>query len=794
MERYNAKKVEEKWRKFWEKEKIYKFDPKSKKKIYSIDTPPPTISGKMHLGTAFSYSQQDFIVRFRRMNGFNIFYPFGTDDNGLATIRLIEKEKKVKAFDLGREKFIKLVLETLKKELRPKYIADWKRLGMSCEWNIYYTTIDDHCRKISQKSFIELYKKGREYRKRTPFMWCPECQTSIAQVEMKDKETKSNFVYIKLNTSLGEPITIATTRPELMPACVAVHVNPKDKRYKKFIGKKAKLPLFDREVNIYANEDVDMDFGSGAVYHCTFGDMDDVEWIKKMNLDPIEIMNKDGTFNEKAGKYKGMKSEQVREKIIGDLKKLKVIEKIEPIEHVINVHERCDTPIEILMTEQWFIKYLDLKKQMLNWGKKLNWYPKYMKVRYDNWVKGLKWDWNISRQKFYGIPIPVWYCKKCNEIILADEKQLPVDPLKDKPKKKCKCGNDEFEGEKDVLDTWATSSLTPQIAIQLMPKEIQKKLFPMSLRPQAHDIISFWLFKTVVKNQLHYHKNPFKDVMISGFVLDPEGKKMSKSKGNVIAPQDIIDTYGADALRFWAAGSKLGEDLSYQEKDLITGKKFITKLLNASRFVFMNLKDYKGQKPKKFEELDRLFLKMLDYHVMLITKNFKEYNYSMAKSRIEKLFWSHFCDNYLEIIKKRIYNGKGDKKISAQFTLYHSLLIILKLVAPIMPFIAEEIYQNYFKEYEKEKSIHISKWPEYKKAPKVNDFLFLCNLLSMVRKEKTKKQKSMNAECIICLTKKDSKEVEKFLEDFKSASGAYVVEVGKDFKVEFPKAGTKHKP
>lgn len=597
------KEIEERWKKFWEKEEIYKFNPKSKKPIYSIDTPPPTVSGKMHIGHAFSYSQQDFIARFRRMFGGNVFYPFGTDDNGLATIRLIEKIKKVKAFDLGREKFVKLVLETLKKELRPEYISDWKNIGMSCDWNIFYTTIDKHCQRISQRSFIDLYKKGREYRKRTPFMWCPECQTSIAQVEMKDKNMKSNFVYIKLNTSLGKPITIATTRPELMPACVAVHVHPSDKRYKKFVGQKAKLPLFGHEVEIYSNEDVDMEFGSGAVYHCTFGDMDDVEWINRMKIKPLEVMNKDGTFNEKAGKYKGMKSEEARKKIIEDLKKLGVIEKIEPMEHVVNTHERCDTPIEILMTEQWFIKYLDLKKQMLVWGNKLEWHPRYMKVRYDNWVKGLKYDWSISRQRYFGIPIPVWYCKKCGEIIVAEESQLPVNPLKDKPKKKCKCGSNEFEGDKDVLDTWATSSLTPDIVRELMPKNLQAKLYPMSLRPQAHGIITFWLFNTVVKGNLHHGKNPFEKVMISGYVLDPEGKKMSKSKGNVIAPQEIVSKYGADALRFAAAGGKLGDDISYQEKDVITGKKFAIKLMNATNFVFMNLKDWMDYQEKYYRFL-----------------------------------------------------------------------------------------------------------------------------------------------------------------------------------------------
>ncbi|MCK4647555.1 valine--tRNA ligase [Candidatus Pacearchaeota archaeon] len=791
------KKIEEKWRKFWEKEEIYKFNPKSKKPIYSIDTPPPTVSGRMHIGHAFSYSQEDFIARFRRMKGFNIFYPFGTDDNGLATIRLIEREKKVKAFDLGREKFIKLVLETLKKELRPEYIADWKNIGMSCDWNIFYTTIDKHCQKITQRSFIDLYKSGREYRKKTPFMWCPECQTSIAQVEMRDKNMKSNFVYIKLDTSLGKSITIATTRPELMPACVAVHVNPSDKRYKKFIGQKAKLPLFNHEVEICANEDVDIEFGSGAVYHCTFGDMDDVEWINKMKIEPIEVMNKDGTFNEKAGKYKGMKSEKAREEIINDLKKLGVIEKIEPIEHVVNVHERCDTPIEILMTEQWFIKYLDLKKQMLVWGNKLEWYPEYMKVRYNNWIKGLKYDWSISRQRYFGVPIPVWYCKKCGEIVLPEESQLPVDPLKDKPKKKCKCGSDEFEGEKDVLDTWATSSLTPDIVRELMPKNLKAKLYPMSLRPQAHDIITFWLFNTVVKGNLHHNKNPFKDVMISGFVLDSKGKKMSKSKGNVIAPQEIVSEYGADALRFAAAGGKLGEDISYQEKDVVTGKKFITKLINASKFVFMNLKDYKPKKPKKLEKLDEGFLIELDRTIYLATSYFEDYEYSRAKFNAENFFWKFFCDFYLEAVKGRVYNGTKREKESAFYTLYTSLLAILKMMAPFTPFITEEIYQNYYKKNEKDKSIHISAWPKQDFVKKIekwddknikshaNELTLFVTLLTQIRAEKTKAKKPMNAECILTINKINYEDLKEVLEDLKNVTNAKEIKSGKQFKVEF---------
>ncbi len=738
---YNFRESEGKWQSFWEKEGIFKFNPESEKPLFSIDTPPPTVSGKMHLGHAFSYSQQDFVIRFKRMRGFEIFYPFGTDDNGLATIRLVEKEKGVKGTRMGRKEFVNLVLETLK-TVRPKYIHDWKRIGMSCDWSIYYTTIDEHCRKISQKSFIDLFKMGRIYRKRTPFLWCPECQTSIAQVEMKDKEMESRFVYMKFDTSIGEPIVIATTRPELLPACVMLHAHPNDPRYKKFIGAKAKIPFFNRAVDIMANADVDPDFGSGAVYHCTFGDMDDVEWMDKYNIPPIEIMDKDGRLNEKAGKYKGMNSHEARNAIIEDLKSENRIEKIEKINHVVNTHERCGTEIEILMTEQWFIRYLDLKRKFLDAGKRMKWFPPYMRSRYDNWIKGLKWDWNISRQRSFGVPIPVWFCDRCGSVILPEEIDLPVDPVVDKPKKPCSCGSRSFRGDPDVLDTWATSSLTPQIAASLFP-ELYARLYPMSLRPQAHDIISFWLFNTVVKSQMHNSVNPWKDIMISGWALDPHGKKMSKSKGNVVEPQTLTEKYGADALRFWAAGSKLGEDLPYQEKDFVTGGKFITKLWNASKFTLMHLKDYRPERPAKFCEIDKWLLSKINNIIKASTESFEQYEYSKAKVETENFFWHTFCDYYLEIVKDRLYNQNAYEKWeveAAKYTLYYALLSVLKLIAPVMPHITEELYHLYFAGIEKCKSVHISAWPQFdaslvnKKAEKTGDVAV--DVIAAIRKFK----------------------------------------------------------
>ncbi|MDO8740061.1 MAG: valine--tRNA ligase [Candidatus Woesearchaeota archaeon] len=797
---YSFKEAEKKWNEYWEKEGIYKFDPNDEKReIYSIDTPPPTVSGKMHLGHAFSYSQQDFVVRFHRMLGKNVFYPFGTDDNGLATIRLIEQEKKVKDVALGREGFINLVLETLEKELRPSYLQDWKRIGISCDWSIFYTTIDKHCQKISQKSFIDLYKKGREYRKRTPFFWCPECQTAIAQVEMKDSEQDSQLIYMKFDTTIKKQIIIATTRPELMGACVMVHVHPDDERYKEFIGAEAIIPFYNRKVPIKANRDVAMDFGSGAVYHCTFGDMDDVVWLEREKIPAIEIENKDGTLNEKAGKYKGMAIKRARSAVTDDLKKEERIEKIEPIRHVVNVHERCGTDIEILTTDQWFIKYLDLKDEMIKWGNALNWHPEYMKVRYENWVHGLKYDWCISRQRFFGVPFPLWYCRKCNEVILAEEKQLPVDPLKDNPPvKKCpKCGCDEFIPEKDVLDTWATSSLTPRLAIELMPEKIQKRLYPMSLRPQAHDIITFWLFNTVVKSQLHYKINPWKDVMIAGHAQDPHGKKMSKSKGNVVEPQSLVDKYGADCLRFWAAGSKLGEDLPYQEKDLVTGQKFTIKLWNASKFCFIHLEKYEKGKNIKLEMIDRWLLSKLNKIIKNATESFNEYEYSKTKAETENFFWHVFCDYYLEIIKDRLYNVgtySKDAVESAKYTLYMSLLTILKLMAPIMPFITEEIFQTYFADKEKAKSIHISEWPECDKklidenAEKIGELV--CYAVEAARQAKSEKKISLKEpvkKMILRgkISKEDFKKVEKDIIATAKVQEMIYEELKKDSKIDF---------
>ncbi len=774
--------IENKWKTFWEKEKIYSYRQKGDgKDDFSIDTPPPTVSGRMHMGHAFSYSQQDFFARFNRMflasKGASVFYPFGTDDNGLPTERLVEKTNKVKSKEMPRTEFIKLCLKTLK-EITPQFVQDWKDLGMSCDFSEIYSTISDSSRKISQKSFIRLYKKGEVYKKEFPTIWCPDCQTSIAQAELEDREEKSLFSTLKFSCE-GKELLIATTRPELLEACVAVFVHPDDKRYKKIVGKKAKVPMFNFEVPIIADKSANPEKGTGVLMICSFGDRFDADAINRHHLKPKLILDRQGKISE--GKYAGMKVKEARKNILEDLKKADLVREQKEITHAVNVHDKCGTPIEFLTTEQWFIRLLDKKKKLIEQGRKINWHPDFMRKRYENWVHGLEWDWNISRERHFGIPIPVWECKNCGEIIVASESELPLDPTE--KKKICLKCKSEAVPETKVLDTWATSSLSPQIASNLSKGKIK---IPFTLRVQAHDIIRTWAFYTIVKSYLHENKIPWKDIVVSGNV-SLGGEKMSKSKGNTIDPVEVMNNYGSDALRFWAASSKLGNDLDYQEKDLVAGTKMMNKLLNASRFVFMNLEDYKGEKPKALEPLDELFLAQLNELIRNTTSSFENYDYSRAKADVEQFFWKDFCDNYLEIVKKRVYKGTGNAKLSAQYTLYNSLLTILKMIAPIMPFITEEIYQTYFKKTEKENSIHISAWPETEKTgkPEKESWSLLLKTISDIRQEKSKNQKAMNSEIILTLKKETLESLKPVLEDLKNVSNSREVTEGKEFKVEF---------
>lgn len=772
--RYKPSEAEEKWIDYWINQKIFKFDEDSKNPVFSIDTPPPTVSGKIHLGHAFSYSHTDFIARYKRMRGFNVFYPFGTDDNGLATERLIEKMKKVKATNMGRDDFRKLCLKTLEKELRPSIIKDSKNLGLSCDWNIFYTTLSDYTFRISQAAFLDLVKKKRVYQKEAPVIWDPVLQTALSQVELVDKEVESTFNDIAFKTDDGKEIIIATTRPELLSSCVAVFIHPDDKKNKNLVGKELIVPYYHFKVPVLEDKRVDLEKGSGVVMCCTFGDQTDIEWYKAFNLPLKEGIGKNGKMTSIAGDLEGMFVRDARAKIIEEMKKSGELKRQENIIHTVNVGERSGTEIELIHSKQWFLKYLDLKDDFLKRGRELNWFPDHMRNRLENWINGLQWDWCISRQRYSGVPFPVWFDKKTGEPIFASEDQLPVDPLKDLPKGYKK---EDVIPEKDVLDTWATSSLTPHLAVdRYKGKPIYKRLYPMTLRPQAHDIISFWLFNTLARGHIHDNALPWKDAMISGWALDPKGKKMSKSKGNNIEPQDLIKKYGADAVRYWAGSSKLGDDVPYQEKDVQTGKKTVTKIWNASKFTIMNLEGFKPGKIENLEVMDKWLLSKLMNVVKSSTESLDKYEYSRTKQETDIFFWQKFCDNYLEFVKHRVYGDDLDtkSKIAAQNTLYYALLTQLKLFAPIMPFITEEVYQMYFKGFEKKESIHITDWPEYKKslvdeeAEKTGDLAV--QIISEIRKHKSTQKQSLKVEIeslTINCTKEEKKLVELVLDDIK---------------------------
>jgi valyl-tRNA synthetase len=769
-EQYDAATREKHWREYWKQHHIYKFT--NQAPVFSIDTPPPTLSGKMHLGHAFSYTQGDFIARFKRMNGYSVFYPFGTDDNGLPTERLVEKEKKVFSPNMDRKEFRQLCLHTVK-ELLPEFSQAWKDVAMSANFDHAYSTIDEHSQAISQKSFIDLYKKGYVYRSDNPVAWCVTCQTAIAQAEFENVELDSTFNEIAFSSG-GHQVVIATTRPELIPACVALFYNPHDERYKKLKGHKAKVPIFNYEVPILEDEAVDMTKGTGMMMVCTFGDKEDIEKWKKHKLDLRIVFNKDGKLNEKAGKFAGLKIKEARKAILEELNSHTLLVSKKPIKHAVNVHERCSTEIEFLKTTQWFINVLEHKQKLLEAGRAIQWYPDHMRVRYEHWVENLQWDWAISRQRHYGVPFPVWYEKKTGAVILADEHHLPVDPISDVPKGYTR---DQVEPEVDVMDTWATSSVTPEITLG-WNAEMMKENMPMSLRLQAHDIIRTWAFYTIVKNLYSFDKIPWKDIVISGHVLDPKGQKMSKSKGNVVDPIEVMKTYSTDALRYWSSSGKLGDDHPWQEKDITTAKRTINKLFNAAKFTITNLTDYDHQAIEP-ELIDKWLLHKLHETIEEATEYFNQYEYSKARTAIDQFFWNNYCDMYLELVKDRIYNTNraAGGKTAAQHTLYTAMLAITKMYAPFMPHITEEIYQGYFKEHEQAESVHISNWPvaekEWKDAQADRAGDALITILTGVRKFRSERQlgmkKTITRLAIYC-TSKMREDIEFGIADLQAAA------------------------
>lgn len=745
--KYDSLVKEEKWLNYWKKNKIYEFKP-DYREVYSIDTPPPTVNGKIHIGHIFSYSQAEMIARYKRLRGYNVFYPFGFDDNGLPSERLVEKEQKKKAHEIGRESFSKLCYETTNK-YEEEFQDLFSRLGVSTDWSMCYKTVSSSTIKISQNSFLDLIEKGHCYHKESPALWCNECLTSIAQAELETKTIKTTFNYVNFKTvEDNEIFTIATTRPELLPAIVCVFVNPDDDKNNHLIGKTAHIPVIDVNVPIIGDEKVAIDKGTGIVMCCTFGDQTDIEWWKKYNLPLKYIFTDDGRIMDSVPNYGGLKIKEARKQIVDDLQVGGYIVKIEELEHEVQTHERCGSEVEYTVMKQWFIDIMSHKEDFLRIGNEINWYPTHMHNRYEEWVNNVAWDWCISRQRYFGVPFPVWYCKECGEPIFASKEQLPVNPLTDTPSiEKChKCGCKEFIPESDVMDTWATSSVTPLINMKYGEKDNYESILkPMSLRSNASEIIRTWDFYTIVKSYYHFGIKPWDNVMISGFVMANKGEKISKSKGNSkVEPLDLIKQFSADVVRYWAASGRLGTDITFSEETLLRGKKLVNKIWNVSKFVQMHLEDYQDKAFDDFEYIDKWILgNFIDMEKEYL-KYLDNYEIGLALNILEKFFWN-FCDNYIEIVKHRLYRPEefGEKaRYSGQKTIYILLYKLLQDFSIFFPFITEEIYQDIYHDM---KSIHITeiKSLNYSFDEEIVNGNLMCEIISMVRGKKSSSNLSL---------------------------------------------------
>lgn len=739
--KYNALEKENKWLNYWKENGIYDFKP-DQRKVFSIDTPPPTVNGKIHIGHIFSYSQTEMIARYKRLSGYNVFYPFGFDDNGLPSERLVEKEQGKKAHEIGREEFSKLCYKTTDK-YEDEFKNLFSKMGVSTDWNIHYKTVSPSTIKISQRSFLDLIEKGHCYHKESPALWCNECLTSIAQAELETKTIKTTFNYINFKTvEDDEKFTIATTRPELLPAIVCVFVNPNDEKNKHLIGKTASIPVIDEKVPIIGDEKVALDKGTGVVMCCTFGDQTDIEWWKKYNLPLKYIFTDDGKIIDSVKKYGGMKIKEARKQIVEDLQTGGFIVKIEQLEHEVQTHERCGREVEYSVMKQWFIDIMSHKEDFIKIGNEIKWHPDYMHNRYNEWVENIMWDWCISRQRYFGVPFPVWYCKNCGNPIFARKEDLPVNPLSDKPPiDKCpKCNCIEFTAETDVMDTWATSSVTPLINMKYGEKDnYEAFLKPMSLRTNASEIIRTWDFYTIVKSFYHFGIKPWDNVMISGFVMATKGEKISKSKGNSkIEPMDAIKKYSADVLRYWAGTGRLGTDIVFSDETLLRGKKLVNKIWNVSKFIEMHLIDFKDREFSNFQYIDKWILGKFSEMETGFLKYLDEYEVGLALNHLEKFFWN-FCDNYIEIVKHRLYRPEEfgeEARYSGQKTVYIILYKLLQDFSIFFPFITEEIYQEL---YHNNKSIHLTEIKslefDFPEEVKMGDLII--NIISEVRGKKT---------------------------------------------------------
>ncbi len=742
--------AEEKWGEAWQRAGVHRFDEEGKGQTFVIDTPPPTVSGSLHVGHVFSYTQTDVLARYQRMRGKNVFYPMGWDDNGLPTERRVQnffhvrcepgvphepglhlamaddEARKAPPRKISRRNFIDLCLAlTVEDEKAFKNL--WQRLGLSVDWTLEYSTISDTSRRLAQASFLDLHQKGQTYNVEAPTMWDVDFRTAVAQAEVEDRPQKGAFHDIRFGVEGGGAFVIATTRPELLAACVGVAAHPDDDRYRGLFGKRALTPIFRVPVPIFKSPLVDKEKGTGILMVCTFGDQTDVVWWREHKLALRQVVGRTGhlvpvTFGSEAFPSEDAASANTAYALLAG-KSLKeaqrsVVEMLRdpahaaerggaaalvgeprPIEHAVKFFEKGDRPLEFMTTRQWFVRVLEHKQELLAAGDRITWHPDFMRLRYKNWTENLNLDWCVSRQRYFGVPFPLWYPVKANgdsdfdRPIVASLKSLPVDPTADVPPGFTEAQREKpggFRGESDVFDTWFTSSLSPQIASGWLDRpERHHKLFPMDLRPQSHEIIRTWAFYTIVKAHLHEGAIPWRHVAISGWVLDPDRKKMSKSKGNVITPLHLLDQYGADAVRYWSLSARLGTDTAFDEKVLKVGRRLVVKLWNAAKFVLQQ----EGEPGPITRELDRSFLSQLRATVAKAGEAMEAFEYANALGTIERFFWGGFTDTYVEMVKARCRalddpEGRG----SALATLRLASLTFVRLLAPFLPYVAEEVW------------------------------------------------------------------------------------------------------
>ena len=832
--------IEARWSERWDAVGVYRFDrSKARDEIYSVDTPPPTVSGSLHMGSVFGYAQTDSNVRYRRMRGAETFYPMGWDDNGLATERRVQNYYGVRCdpslpydpdftppekpgkqpIPVSRPNFVELC-ERLTEIDEQAFEALWRRLGLSVDWSLIYTTIGETAQRVSQRAFLRNLARGEAYQAEAPTLWDIDDRTAVAQAELEDREQAGATHRVRFGGVDGAPdIVIETTRPELVPACVALVAHPEDARFRDRFGDDVTTPLFGVRVPVVAHHLADPEKGTGIAMICTFGDVTDVVWWRELHLPTRSVMGRDGRLApvppewdasdgdaaSRYGELAGKTVKQARERIVEMLRETGALEgEPTPITHPVKFYERGSRPLEIVTTRQWYIRNgahdPELRAALIERGRELRWHPPHMRARYESWVEGLNTDWLVSRQRFFGVPFPVWYRVGADgEVdyghpLLAGEDELPVDPSSDVPDgygehQRGKPGG--FIGDPDVMDTWATSSLTPQIAARWEDdRDLFSRVFPMNLRPQGGEIIRTWLFATILRSHFEHRTLPWWDTTINGWVLDPDRKKMSKSKGNVVTPVEYFERFGSDAVRYWAQRGRPGVDTAFDEGQMKIGRRLAIKILNASKFALGVMGDTSAGAVT--EPLDLSLLSNLCDLVTDASSAFEGYDYSRALDVTERFFWD-FCDNYLELVKQRAYGAAGEQgAASARRTLELALSTLLRLFAPHLPFVAEEVWSWW-----QQGSIHRASWPDpgllrdEVGRTHVDPLVYTvaAEVLGEIRKAKTTQQKSMRAEverAVVRDTAERLRALEAAAEDVQQAGRVRKIDVleAEDFGVD----------